>query len=80
MFYLYLRITNEYDKFETSLATLPMETNIAFCAHTSCIFFCTLYIDPGLLQIQGSDLLHRSAHPEVVQQQHYFQFHSVVEL
>ena len=25
--------------FETSLATLPMETNVAFCAHTSCIFF-----------------------------------------
>ena len=60
--------------FETNLATLPMETNVAFCARISCIFFCALYVDLGLLQVQGSGLLHQIVHLVVVQQQHYFLF------
>ena len=66
--------------FKANLATLPMETNVAFYAHTSCIFFCTLFVEIRLLQVQGSGLLHRSVHPVVVQQQHYFLFLDVVDL
>ena len=80
MFYLCLRINTSMISFETSLATLPMETNVAFCAYIFSMFFCTLYIDLGLLQVQGSGLLHRSVHLMVIQQQNYFLFHSVVEL
>ena len=64
--------------FETSLATLPMETNVAFCARISCIFFAHFTSTLGL-QVQGSILLHRSVHSVVVQQQHYFLFHGVIQ-
>ena len=40
--YIYSLATS-MTSFETSLATLPMETNVAFCAHTSYIFLHTLH-------------------------------------
>ena len=62
MFYMFYALAKCMIGFETSLATLPMETNVAFCAHTSCIFFCTLYDYLALLQGRGSVLPHRSVH------------------
>ena len=73
--------------FETRLATLAMETNVAFCAHTSCIFFAHFTSTLGCCKskevVYTMEVNHflglACVHPVVVQQQHYFLFHSVVE-